>query len=201
MGLSIAQDVSLTGTSNQYTRWKFNFNGTNQYATHASWDTLGNSAVYAPAVTYVTDNDDGFIVSSSLPITEFGRVGANYHSGSLYNVTYIDTSPLNGKPAVAGPMTTQDIDLQNAEITFDVAYTTGAQTILGGTPAILTTNGSDVLVHGANVDSVTVDGITDPGTAISGHMRIVVRVSTGIFNQLGETSAFGGTFTIENDAY
>ena len=177
----------------------YTFNGVDQYATHASWDTLGDSSVYPPTFSFATDNPDGNIVDPTLPVTEFGRVGGSYHTGSLSNLRYIDNSPLNGKTVITGPMSTPDIDLRNARITVDVAYVSGAQTLLG--PAILTAGGDDILVLGANVDAVLVDGIAYAGQALSGHFRLSVDVSTGIFNQLGELSSFGNTLSITNDSY
>lgn len=177
----------------------YTFNGADQYATHASWDTLGDSTVYPPQFAFITDNPDGNIVDSTPPITEFGRVGGSYHSGSLSNLQYKDTSPLNGKTALAGPATVPEVLLENAEITFDIAYTVGAQPILDGTPPILGTTGDGTLVIGANVDSVVVDG--SPASApLTGHQKLVLRVSTGSLTQIGELSAIANV-ELQNNAY
>jgi hypothetical protein len=80
------------------TKAKFTFNGTDQYAVMPSYSTLGDPAVYRK-ITYDTNNDDGNVIADAEPLGEFGRVGANYHSGNLFRLKITDSSPIQGVDA------------------------------------------------------------------------------------------------------
>jgi hypothetical protein len=72
---------------------RYFFDGLSMYATHSSWSTLGNFAVYG-AIGFQADGAQDDVVVSVPPVVEFGRVGINYHEGDIWNVKYDDTSPI-----------------------------------------------------------------------------------------------------------
>ena len=158
--------------SNGYT-----FNGVDQYAIHAAWSSLGNPAVYA-SFSFTTNNPDGNIVNPTQPITEFGRNGANYHDGSLSNLRYIDSSPIQGTSVKTGAVgTLPDIPLNEADITFDYIVSASSEDILDGLVSIA----GGVLSFDAGVVNPVVDGSGYAGAVIptGRHIRVGFYADTG----------------------
>ena len=130
-------------------------NGVNQYFDIPDWSTLGDPAVYS-RVTYYTDNEDGNIVDLTQPITEFGRVGANYHTGILSKVNMADSSPIQStivKEANAAT-TIPAMAMTNGIIEFDAIMNSQSGTIFSG----FLNRAGGVLTPVSNVGSIEVDG-------------------------------------------
>ena len=162
--------VGLGGASSRFT-----WNGTNQYATHASWTVLGDPAIYVPTITYTTDNDDGFIVDPTLPITEFGRVGTNYHSGSLRDLRYGDPSPLHGRyayDASVAEVVIPGVTVGDSTLTMHLVYATGAQDLIYGSEVLLSV-AADKLV---SIYPITVDGVAYANQSLVDGRHYVISV-------------------------
>lgn len=70
------------------------FNGVDEYMTFPAWSGIS----YATEAVYTTETDDGFLVSMTEPVTEIGRVGANYHNSTVTSDTIVlrDNCPAQG---------------------------------------------------------------------------------------------------------
>ena len=102
----------------------YDFDGSSMYATMPAYSTLGNPTVYRD-IQYSTSNRDGFVIDTTEPISEFGRVGANYHNGTIQYLTITDRSPIQDTSVVMGNdsvyATVPTITLANDfEIEFDM---------------------------------------------------------------------------------
>lgn len=166
----------------------YDFDGINMYATIPSWTTLGDPNIYSQTSFAVPSGDATDDVLDSPPITDIGRIGANYHDGFIWSTRLTDNSPMQGENASQGVVTIPDVILTSASITFNLAYIAGVQNLLDGSVPILTVDASDLLVLGANASNLLVDGLPYGGGAITGHMTISVDVASGTLNTIGGVS-------------
>ena len=70
----------------------YRMDGVDQYLQIPSYESVG-MPIYT-ALSYNTDNEDGYIEPTSEPFTDIGKVGANYHDGTLRSVSVKDTCPI-----------------------------------------------------------------------------------------------------------
>jgi hypothetical protein len=76
----------------------YDFDGAADYVSLGSgWETLGDASY--ESITYNSTNDQGYVVPATRPLTEFGRVGANYHDGGIWNFRLGDGSPVQNQDA------------------------------------------------------------------------------------------------------
>jgi hypothetical protein len=104
------------------------FDGISMYATHSSWDTLGNFAVYG-AITFEVRGDRDDVVVDEPPVVEFGRVGIDYHTGFIRNVKYTDDSPIQDtdvKESSVGTLGPFDMSAGSVSFVFILDATQGA---------------------------------------------------------------------------
>ena len=76
------------------------FDGSTTHATIPVFTSASDPSL----VQIITDtsNDDGYLIDATQPITEIGRVGANYHDGQPRSIRIIDPTPLQGIRAMGG---------------------------------------------------------------------------------------------------
>jgi len=172
------------------------FNGTDQYATHAAWSPLGDPEIYPPSFTFTTSNPDGFVVdTSSYPITEIGRVGTDYHSGTLRSLQYTDISPLQERSYYLASAVREidfpDVTMEEGTISFLCKFDAVNQVMVDGSVPILSVSSAG-LVGGANVTGIDVDFRTYQGVAIPDGrvINITIYVNGGTFNKLSGSCGY-----------
>tara|TARA_R110000803_G_C11980115_1_gene320656 strand:- start:1927 stop:2721 length:795 start_codon:yes stop_codon:yes gene_type:complete len=101
MPIGVGFNTSLAGQPDQRL-WEYTFDGVDMYAAMgAGWSSLGDGTVYT-TITYTTDNEDGYVLATAEPISEFGRVGTDYHSGTLSGLLFADAAPMQNRTSVVG---------------------------------------------------------------------------------------------------
>jgi hypothetical protein len=134
-----AEIVNLSGEVFKETPVKYNFNGIDMYATMPVHANYGNHEIYRQ-INYGTDNEDGCIIDETkVFLKEFGRTISGYHSGSIFQLSIADRSPIHDTDVVMGngsryaTLTTAIILNANYAVTIDLirgqATGTGSQTI------------------------------------------------------------------------
>lgn len=116
---------SIKEINDQIASGVLTLNGVDEYFVIPEWNKLSSQA----NVTYETDNDDGFIVDASGTVTEIGRVGSNYHTGTLTALKLEDPTFIqDGRFMWASPATTRGglipvMDWDNFRASFETILT------------------------------------------------------------------------------
>ena len=164
----------------------FTFNGSDNYATMAAFTSLGTPATYTE-ITYDTTNDDGYIIDSAEPISEFGRVGANYHDGSLKNLLIKDSAPIQNRTVMIGDRTrfltlnngitlgTSDFEIEFSFRRQDTATTTSTQRVLGAADGTTRIEVNDT-AHATFPNRIS---MTIPGASLAAWNASIAGVAVG----------------------
>ncbi|MCA9367917.1 hypothetical protein KC887_06690 [Candidatus Kaiserbacteria bacterium] len=198
----------------------YRFNGSDMYATFPAYSTLGDPDVYRD-IRYVTSKRDGYVIDESAePISEFGRVGSNYHQGTIQYLSITDRSPIqNTSVAMANsamfatcPVITLagDYEIQFDLIRKDSSGGANIQHVLaynGGSFFTLRIYDSDHATLPNALRLVSTSGVISFANALSGvgqgeHVRVKVSRSSAtnecfINGSSVGTVALGGTLYID----
>ena len=163
----------------------YDFDGASMYIDIPDWECLGDPAVYE-SISYDAENDQGYVVGAARPITELGRVGANYHDGVFKNVQMGDSSPIQDTQVKKGSIgTLPDIDMGNGWVSFDMIAPSSGDIIAG-----YISIAGGVLSLSANASGLLVDGQAYAGAAIGVGQHCAVRFDTsgGTLSQVSTTA-------------
>lgn len=146
------------------------FNGVDQYATMPNYTTLGDPTAYR-SITYDTNNRDSYVIDgSSEPISEFGRIGGNYHSGTLANLRITDSSPIQNTDAMVGDGSVYlqvprmvigggfsiEFDWRRQAETSDYTLLTGQDALQSATSSIVIKGTDDIVLTDLNGTTATI---------------------------------------------
>jgi hypothetical protein len=160
---------------------KYYFNGVDSYATHSAWDTLGDFSVYGD-ISFLASGNQTDVVAALPPITEFGRVGANYHDGAITNVRYTDTSPMHGTTIKTSAVATfAPLNMSDGSFAFDYVHAANADIISGFLSVV-----AGVLTASGDATNLVVDGSAYAGAPliVGSHYTIACDTTGGIFRTI-----------------
>jgi len=152
---------------------RYFFDGLSMYATHSSWSTLGNFAVYG-AIGFQADGAQDDVVVSVPPVVEFGRVGLDYHEGDIWNIKYDDTSPIQNTNTkadtigVVGPFV-----MDAGSVSFDYIHDADGEIIDQFLSAA-----SNLYVLTADANNLIVDGTAYAGETINAGQHYAISFDT-----------------------
>ena len=163
----------------------YTFNGVDQYATMPEWDTLGSYAVYGSA-SYSFSGASDDIIDLPPPVSEFGRVGTDYHDGYISQLRLTDSSPIQDTVVKASSVgTIGPFAMTGGSIAFDYIHAADEDIIVGFLSSV-----AGVLTLSANAENLTVDGTAYTGSPVTvgKHYSIAFDTTGGTLATINSTS-------------